>query len=278
MAPEQMRSARNVDVRGDVWSLGVILYELLTGRVPFDGESMTELCLKVVNDPPRAPTELRADLPDALVKIVTRCLEKDPNNRFPNVAMLAEALEPFSASAERGTTDRTWRSLVNTADQLDIPASVFHESPDAESSPLPGGGTLATFGGTKNSKPAPKIEKRTFGGGVVAGVAIAAMLGAGVFFMTTPPPVVMAPSPPPPPTEVTTVVSTPTTSPSVTATPAPPASASAAAVKAAAPILNHKARPAASASPAASTSATPTAQAPVSAPIVERPNGAPILH
>ena len=280
MAPEQMRSARNVDVRGDVWSLGVILYELLTGRVPFDGESMTELCLKVVNEPPRAPKELRADLPDALVKIVTRCLEKDPNNRFPNVAMLAEALEPFSASAERGTTDRTWRSLVNTADQLDIPSSVFDESLDVSSSPLPAGGTLATFGGTKNSKPAPKIEKRTFGGGVVAGVAMAAVLGTAGFFMR--PRAAMAPSPPPP--EVTTVVSAPVPSPLGTTAPPPPANASAAPVKATAPVVAHKAKPTASASPVASMTATPTAQTPppasarASAPVVERPNGAPILH
>ncbi len=280
MAPEQMRSARNVDVRGDVWSLGVILYELLTGRVPFDGESMTELCLKVVNDPPRAPNELRADLPDALVKIVTRCLEKDPNNRFPNVAMLAEALEPFSASAERGTTDRTWRSLVNTADQMDIPSAVFRESMVVESSPLPVGGTLATFGGTKNGKPAPKIGKRTFGGGVVAGVAVAAMLGAAAFFMSTRSRVTTAASPPP--LEATTVVSAPTPTPSWTATPAPAESAHAAPVKATPPVVTHKARAVlASASAGASSSALPTPQTTppaASAPIVERPNGAPILH
>lgn len=281
MAPEQMRSARNVDPRGDVWSLGVILYELLTGRVPFDGESMTELCLKVVNDPPPEPKDLRADIPDALVKIVARCLEKDPANRFPNVAMLAMALEPFSASAERGTTDRTWRSLVDTADQLDIPSALL-DSGSVESSPLPPGGTLATFGGTKDGKPLPKGQKRTFAGGLVAGVAVAATFGGLTFFMLIPK---QPKASSPPPAEVVTVIPAAAAAPSATtpwtASPLPSASAppvpSAGKTKPNAPAV-FKGKPAASA--AASVPSVPSAIPNVAAapPSVERPNGAPILH
>jgi eukaryotic-like serine/threonine-protein kinase len=292
MAPEQMRSARNVDVRGDVWSLGVILYELLTGRVPFDGESMTELCLKVVNDPPPAPKDLRADIPDALVKIVARCLEKDPANRFPNVAMLAMALEPFSASAERGTTDRTWRSLVDTADQMDIP-SVLRQPSTTDSSPLPVGGTLATFGGTKDGKPAPKTPKRTFTGGLLAGVATAAALGGVAFFTMSRPPA----APPAPlaahaaaehveaSSVIPEVIPTASATAPWTATPPPIASAPTTPRKPSTPSLSKgdsKAKPASSAAArapsAASTPSAPSSVPAAAPPSIERPNGAPILH
>ncbi len=280
MAPEQMRSARNVDVRGDVWSLGVILYELLTGRVPFDGESMTELCLKVVNDPPPAPKDLRSDLPDALVKIVARCLEKDPTNRFPNVAMLAMALEPFSASAERGTTDRTWRSLVDTADQMDIP-SALRDSGAAESSPLPVG-TLATFGGTKDGKPLPKAQRRTFAGGLVAGAVVALTFGGLTLFMLLPK---QPKASSPPPAEVVTAIPTaasaaPAVTTPWTATPpiasAPPVP-SIAKTRPAAPLVS-KGKPAPSAVPSAATAPSTIPNVPAPPPNVERPNGAPILH
>ncbi len=116
MAPEQMRAARNAEPRSDIWALGVILYELLAGKVPFDGATVTELCLKVVTDPPTPLLDVRRDIPEPLASIVARCLEKDPNKRFENVAMLAQALEPFAL----GMTSRPWRSMVETGDSLDI--------------------------------------------------------------------------------------------------------------------------------------------------------------
>ncbi|MEO7111487.1 MAG: serine/threonine-protein kinase, partial [Polyangiaceae bacterium] len=117
MAPEQMRAARNAEPRSDIWALGVILYELLAGKVPFDGATVTELCLKVVTDPPVPLLDVRADIPEPLASIVARCLEKDPTKRFENVGMLAQALEPFALSVG---TSRAWRSMVETGDSLDI--------------------------------------------------------------------------------------------------------------------------------------------------------------
>jgi hypothetical protein len=96
MAPEQMRSSRDVDVRIDVWALGVVLFELLTLRSPFEAETMPELCLKVVGEPPLSMAELRPDLPPAIVAVIERCLEKDREKRFANAAELAMALEPFA--------------------------------------------------------------------------------------------------------------------------------------------------------------------------------------
>jgi|ERR1019366_2100095 serine/threonine protein kinase len=96
MAPEQMRSSRDVDARIDIWALGVVLFELLTLRSPFEAETMPELCLKVVSEPPLSLAALRPDLPPAMVAVVERCLEKDRDRRYANASELALALEPFS--------------------------------------------------------------------------------------------------------------------------------------------------------------------------------------
>ncbi len=93
-APEQLRAATAADARSDVWSLGAILFELLTGRTPFVGLP-TEVIAKVVSDPVPSPSHLRPDLPPALARVVLRALEKDPDRRFQTMRQLAEALTPF---------------------------------------------------------------------------------------------------------------------------------------------------------------------------------------
>ncbi len=111
MSPEQMRSSKNVDQRSDIWGLGVILYELLTGRVPFEAEAIPELCLKVVQDAAEPPRSLRPEVSEGLNAVVLKCLEKDPGQRFQNVAELAAALEPYAPDASRGATDRIAATL-----------------------------------------------------------------------------------------------------------------------------------------------------------------------
>ncbi len=93
-SPEQLRSAGEADPRSDVWSLGIILFELLTGRTPFVG-SATSVIARVMTDPIPSPADLRPELPDALVRVVLQALERDPTKRFQSMQTLAAALEPF---------------------------------------------------------------------------------------------------------------------------------------------------------------------------------------
>jgi serine/threonine protein kinase len=95
MAPEQARDSKDVGPAADVYSLGAILYFLLTGRPPFHGESFTDLLLKVVSEMPVPPREIRADVPADLEALCLRCLEKRPTDRFSDAQGLAAALVPF---------------------------------------------------------------------------------------------------------------------------------------------------------------------------------------
>ena len=120
MSPEQVRSSADVDVRADVWALGVILFELVIGQPPFSAETVTALSAKILEEP--AP-RLRALLPAAseeLDAIIARCLAKDPRARFPDVAALALALAPLSSPEMRALAVRTQRVLGGPAASLAI--------------------------------------------------------------------------------------------------------------------------------------------------------------
>jgi serine/threonine protein kinase len=96
MPPEQLRSAKHVDARSDIWALGAVLFELLTGRLPFLAESFSELCMKVAQDPTPRPSATRPEIPLELDAAVVRCMEKVPAQRFQNVGELAMALQAFA--------------------------------------------------------------------------------------------------------------------------------------------------------------------------------------
>jgi serine/threonine protein kinase len=96
MSPEQIRSRMNVDERTDIWSLGVILYELLTGKPPFGGSTLFALSVAIVTEKPVPPSHHRAGVPRSLEDIVQRCLEKNPAERYASVKDLMRAMKPFS--------------------------------------------------------------------------------------------------------------------------------------------------------------------------------------
>lgn len=98
MSPEQMLTPASVDERADVWSLGVLLFELLTTRRPFDGESVPQVCANVLTATPPRPSDCRSDLAPELDEIVLGCLEKEPQRRPRSVSELAQALVPFASA------------------------------------------------------------------------------------------------------------------------------------------------------------------------------------
>jgi serine/threonine-protein kinase len=118
MSPEQMRSAKDVDARSDIWSIGVSLYELLTTRVPFDAPGVAEICAMVLKDPVEAPSKWAPGLPPDLDAIVVKCLAKNPNDRFQTVSELAYALEPWSA--REGSSQRILH-VMSTVQKTDLP-------------------------------------------------------------------------------------------------------------------------------------------------------------
>lgn len=111
MAPEQAGAARHVGPPADVYALGAILYDLLTGRPPFRGATPTDTLLQLLTEDPRPPRELSPNIPRDLETICLRCLEKEPARRYPTAGELAEDLarfldgEPVS-SARSGFVDR----------------------------------------------------------------------------------------------------------------------------------------------------------------------------
>ena len=96
MSPEQMQSARDVDLRTDIWALGVILFELLSGQPPFDGDTLPQVCAQILQGPTPDIRRFLPELPDAVVRVIERCLERDPARRFASVDDLASELAPFS--------------------------------------------------------------------------------------------------------------------------------------------------------------------------------------
>jgi serine/threonine-protein kinase len=95
MAPEQAAGRGSVGPLSDVYSLGTILYELLTGQPPFDEKNPLDTLVQVLESEPKPPRALRPDLPKALEQITLRCLEKTPGNRYASAADLAADLEHF---------------------------------------------------------------------------------------------------------------------------------------------------------------------------------------
>jgi hypothetical protein len=176
MSPEQMKSSRAVDARTDIWSLGMILFELMTGRHAFDAETITELAIKVATERAAPLRSFRADAPVGLERVVTKCLERDRETRFQTVGELAAALEEFAPPHARLSVERVLGTLRRAGGEGLAPhpageaRAIAVASPSLPGAVVPAPQTHASWGQT-----APG------GGGsgkVVAGVAALISLGA----------------------------------------------------------------------------------------------------
>src|SRR5689334_18332908 len=111
MSPEQMIDPTRVDARTDIWSIGVVLYELLTGRLPFAGETTPQICANVMTVKPPSPHEILPEIPQALSDVVMACIEKDREKRLPDVGALSRALEAFGGARSGLAAARVERIL-----------------------------------------------------------------------------------------------------------------------------------------------------------------------
>jgi serine/threonine-protein kinase len=141
MSPEQMIDPSGVDSRTDIWSLGVALYELLTGQLPFGGESGPQLCANVMTAQPIPPQAHHVDIPDGLARVILRCLEKDRELRYRDVGELAVALKEFGGSDAGVAASRVERIFGRT----EPPAAAFaadlveaEEPPSSQVGTIPG--------------------------------------------------------------------------------------------------------------------------------------------
>jgi serine/threonine-protein kinase len=171
MSPEQMRGGADVDARADIWAIGVTLYELLSGELPFSGEAFVDVANSVMTTAPPPLRTLRPGVAAGLEAAILTCLEKDRDHRFGNVADLAAAIVPFGSSRAQGWADeclavlRTAGALTNrSVGSISEPPKPAHV------------GSLAPIGHTRG--PGLADRKRL---GVSAAVALAALGGFGLF-------------------------------------------------------------------------------------------------
>jgi eukaryotic-like serine/threonine-protein kinase len=215
MSPEQARGLRNVDHRADVWSLGVIAFKCVTGKLPFDGESVGDLLVKICTSPVPVPSQLYGGISPNFDAWFLRALEREPDRRFANVTELADALcfaagiatrsqsGPFSgaiSSSVPGVTQAQGHSQSHSHSQphshpqvgmtphpnphAATPGPAYGYPPPAEAgarTPPPGAMTNAPF--TSESIPGVSGGRgKIIAGGILASVVAIAATVVIVFF------------------------------------------------------------------------------------------------
>ena len=182
MSPEQCLGAKDIGPPSDLYSLGVIAYEILCGRPPFEAEAVGALINMHVNEPVVSPRKLNASLPRALEAVLLKALAKTPENRYQRMAELQAELEKIRSTIERTTPEllgaEPARRPSRPLEAVTVPAATITGAPRARATAAPG---------VRN--------RRLVLGGLALGASAAALL---VFFERRPQPAVPAPPPPAP--------------------------------------------------------------------------------
>ena len=173
LSPEQIRG-EDLDGRSDVFSLGVVLFELLSGRRPFDGDTITTLVYQILHKDTPAISELRGGIPPRLERLLARMLAKDREERVPSAGQVAEEL----AAIARELPDETLAAPAAADVQAQVPTYALPRRTTAQISPLAPAAAAAPPAAVPGGAPAAAPDRR---GLLVAIVAAVVVLAAGAF-------------------------------------------------------------------------------------------------
>ena len=179
MAPEQLMASRDVDARSDIWSLGIILYEALTGTLPFEGDSIVHLGILIREKPTPRARDLQPEVPEELDAVIARCLAKDRADRFADVGEFTRALAPFLSEGGARTVEKIQRVLVERRLHPNDDVSLASTLPPGSNDALLLASSPETLPGTVK---APAKTPPT----VAATPAEPALLGATLSALTSP--------------------------------------------------------------------------------------------